>query len=202
MSFTPAGGFAQYNITTGASQTQSLTFNIVTTQLVSGITVAIAPSVNFTVGSETCTASAASPVSTCTVPVTFTRTTPTVGPEAATLTVTVPYDATVTPINSFTGAPTTYQFPLSGVAVLPAVTVSPGSLSFAPTAAGTSSARQIVTLTNATASPVAITSTSNTGEFGHYMPSCGTSILASGTCTIKSMSVSARVLLPVRRPGY
>jgi|GEM_PF-3412752 len=66
------------------------------------------------------------------------------------------------------------------------LTFAPTSLTFGNTALGTASVRQIVTLSNSSNAVIAITGTTNSpGEFGHYIPSCGTSIPAMGTCTIE-----------------
>ncbi len=63
---------------------------------------------------------------------------------------------------------------------------TPANFTFGNTALGTASARQIVTISNATGAAITINMTSNTpGEFGHYLPSCGMSIPAMGACTIE-----------------
>ena len=164
LTFTPVTGIAAHAITAGTPQTRALTFNILTAQLVSGITVAITPAGNFTIGSESCTASAVAPISSCTVSVTYSRATPTTGPDAALLTVTVPLAA-----NSFTGATTNYEFPLSGTAVAtptPAVSLTPPSVNFGSRTVSTTSAPTTVTLGNSGSALLSIASITATGDFG------------------------------------
>lgn len=65
----------------------------------------------------------------------------------------------------------------------PAATLSPESLTFASQAVGSTSAAQIVTLTNSGAEPLAISSISALGDFVESQ-SCGTSLAAGAHCPI------------------
>ena len=74
----------------------------------------------------------------------------------------------------------------SATPVAAGLDILPLSLTFPATSAGTGSVRQTVTISNGTANAVTIGATMNTpGEFGHFAPSCGSTIAAMGTCTIE-----------------
>jgi len=63
------------------------------------------------------------------------------------------------------------------------LTVSPSSLTFASQTVGSSSASQAVTLSNTTASAVAISSIAASGDFSQNN-NCGSSLAGGGSCTI------------------
>jgi Abnormal spindle-like microcephaly-assoc'd, ASPM-SPD-2-Hydin len=72
--------------------------------------------------------------------------------------------------------------PLSGVGVLPAVTLSPTKLIFSTQVVFTTSAAQTVTLTNTGLGILSISKISLTGPFSQTN-TCGTSLAAGGNCT-------------------
>jgi hypothetical protein len=84
--------------------------------------------------------------------------------------------------------PLTYPHPLVGGAT-PTVTVSPSSEAFGNVNVGSSSATQIVTLTNSTASAITISSVTTTGtnllDFPTTVTTCSGTVAANGgTCTV------------------
>jgi hypothetical protein len=73
--------------------------------------------------------------------------------------------------------------PLAGTGVVPAMTLSAMSLTFASQEVGTTSSAQSVTLTNTGQVPVTITSIAATGDFSETN-NCGGTIAVSGSCLI------------------
>ncbi len=76
---------------------------------------------------------------------------------------------------------------LSGTGTVPAVSLSPASLSFGSQSVGTTSAAQTVTLTNSGNATLSITSLAMTGANARDFAqtnNCGSSIAGSGKCTI------------------
>ncbi len=71
---------------------------------------------------------------------------------------------------------------LTGVGVLPAVSLAPSSLTFSTQIVFTSSKTQTVTLTNTGVGTLSITNTTITGPFTQTN-NCGTTVHAGGTCT-------------------
>jgi hypothetical protein len=72
---------------------------------------------------------------------------------------------------------------VTGTAVTPSLTSTPGSLSFSNEAVGSTSAAQTVTLTNTSALPVTITSVTANGPFT-VTSQCGSRLAAAATCSI------------------
>jgi uncharacterized repeat protein (TIGR03803 family) len=62
--------------------------------------------------------------------------------------------------------------------------VSPGSLTFAKQAIGTTSAAKTVTLSNANGRPISLTGFASVAEFPIQTNGCGTSLAAGATCTV------------------
>ena len=85
---------------------------------------------------------------------------------------------------SFGGGIASQTVPLTGVGTVPAVGLSPTSLSFGNQANGTTSAAQRVTVTNAGTGPLMIASIQASSEFAETS-TCGGSIASNGTCTIQ-----------------
>ena len=123
---------------------------------------------------NTCPASVAAGAS-CTISVTFT-------PQA-----TGTRTASVTITDNATGSPQSVGLTGNAVASSPQVTLSPTSLTFPTQLVGTTSAAQVVTLTNTGTAPLTISSLSITGaqsaDFAQTN-TCGTSVLAGANCTI------------------
>ena len=95
-----------------------------------------------------------------------------------------PFDATGVGSAGFAMRPGLFGIPVAAGA--PGISVQPLSLTFPATSAGTGSVKQTVTISNTTAAPVTIGATMNSpAEFGHFAPSCGSTIAAMGTCTIE-----------------
>jgi hypothetical protein len=72
---------------------------------------------------------------------------------------------------------------LTGTAVTPSLTSTPGSLTFSAETVGSTTAAQTVTLTNTSSVAVTITSVSASGPFA-ATPQCGASLAAAATCSI------------------
>jgi hypothetical protein len=159
--------------TTSPAQTVTLTSLLPKTTLtISGIAITGANAGDFA-ETNTC-GSSVPPKGSCTISVTFTPAT--AGARTALLSI----------ADNGGGSPQTV--PLTGTgASNPAVTLSPASLSFSTQVVGTSSASQIVTLTNTGAGTLTISSISiggnNPGDFAQTN-TCGASVAAGGNCTI------------------
>jgi Beta-propeller repeat len=106
---------------------------------------------------------------TCAIQVTFTPTV--LGTRTGTLTIT----------DSSAGSPRTVQ--LTGQGAQASATLSPASLAFPSQQPGTTSATQTVTLTNSGAIALEVSSVQTTGPFSEFN-TCGSSVLANGTCAI------------------
>ncbi|MGB7592112.1 MAG: DUF3443 family protein, partial [Terriglobia bacterium] len=104
----------------------------------------------------------------CTVSVTFTPTA--TGTVSGTLTIT----------DNASNSPQTVT--LSGTGN--SVSASTNTLTFSGVTVGTTSAAQSVTLTNAGTTPLAISSTTISGDFSISNNTCGSSVAAGGSCTI------------------
>jgi hypothetical protein len=87
---------------------------------------------------------------------------------------------TLTLTDSGSGSPQTVTF--TGNGYVNTVTVAPASLTFASQALKTSSAVQVVTVTNTGANSITISGASASGDFGQTN-TCGT-VAAGGTCTV------------------
>jgi hypothetical protein len=72
---------------------------------------------------------------------------------------------------------------LTGTAVNPSLTATPGSLSFGSQVVGTTSAAQTVTVTNTSSVAAAILSVTPSGSFG-IVSQCGPSLAAAASCSI------------------
>jgi hypothetical protein len=163
-------GFGNQNDGTTSSP-QSVTLTNTGNQIlnVTGVTITGTNSGDF---AQTNTCGSLAPQATCTVSVTFSPTI--VGNESAN--VSISDDAPHTPqIEALTG---------TGVAVsVPNVVLSTGSLTFNTQLVGTSSASQMVTLTNTGTATLTITSVTSSGDF-KQTNTCGSSVLAGANCTI------------------
>jgi len=109
----------------------------------------------------------------CTIQVTFTPTAP------------LTRTALVNIADSLTGSPQTVS--LTGTGSGATVSLSPGTLTFSNQSLGTTSAAQVVTLSNTGNASLSITSISTTGtNHGDFSETntCGSSVAASGNCTI------------------
>jgi hypothetical protein len=110
----------------------------------------------------------------CTINVTFTPTA--TGPLTGTLTIT---DNS----NGVAGSTQTVNLTGTGTPTAPVAAVSPASLTFSNQPVGTTSASQPVTLSNTGNAALTITSIGTNTNFGQTN-NCGTSVAASGSCTI------------------
>jgi len=159
--------------TTSTAQTVTLTNNasLPATSSNALIIAGITTSANFGT-TNTCGASLAAQAS-CSISVTFTPTA--VGNLYGTLTVT----------DNNNGAPASTQVvPLAGVGLgAPAVSLSASTLAFGSQAVSTTSAAQIVTLTNTGSAALTLTSITATAPFAETN-TCGAALAAGGTCTI------------------
>ena len=111
----------------------------------------------------------------CTITVTFTPTT--TGTLAGTITIT----------DSAGTSPQTV--PLTGTGVAASIVFSPASLTFADQTVGTSSAAQVVTLSNTGTATLTLTSIAITGANGgdySQTNTCGSSVAAGASCTISA----------------
>jgi hypothetical protein len=102
-------------------------------------------------------------------------------------TVSGPATATLVATDNAFGAP--QSMPVSGTGTaIAAISFSPPSLTFPATKAGTSSAPQLVTVTNPSALPLAVTSYvfsgANAGEFTLAGKTCVTVLAANSSCTL------------------
>ncbi len=110
--------------------------------------------------------------------------------KTCTMTVTFTPQVTGTTVGGITvidnGSVSTQVFDVTGVGVLP-LTMSPATLSFGTISVGSTSAMQVVTVTNSQTTATAINSVVASGDFiytsGGSVP-CGASIPASGSCTL------------------
>jgi len=171
----PAVGLSPLTLTFGnqsiGTRSASQSVSLVNTGSAALAIASITTDANF-VQTNTCGSTLATSGS-CTIEVTFTPTT--VGPIAGTLTIT----------DNAAGSPQSVT--LTGTGTAPAVSLFPASLIFSSLAVGSTSSAQTITLTNTgtaalTIASVALTGT-NTGDFAQSN-TCGSSVAASGTCTI------------------
>lgn len=130
----------------------------------------------YAVSTTTCSGATLAVNATCTIGITFTP--PATGTVNSTLS--VPSDAPSSPL----------QISLTGKGTAPAISVTPTSLTFATQKVNTTSAAQVVTITNTGDAPLTFTSTNITGnpEFTSTK-TCTTTLAAGASCTI---SVSFR----------
>jgi hypothetical protein len=119
---------------------------------------------------NTCVSSLAAGAN-CSVAVTFTPTA--TGSRTGTLTIT----------DNATGSPQTVTLSGMGVAPVPVATLAPASLTFSGQAVGSTSAAQMVTLTNGGQAALAIASIAASGDFAQTN-TCGTSLAAAANCNI------------------
>lgn len=108
--------------------------------------------------------------SSCTASVKFSPTV--VGARSATLSIT----------DNTSGSPHLVTMTGTGVAAAPAVGLSPSSLTFSPQLVSSSSASQIVTLTNTGSATLTISSTAISGDFSKTS-TCGASLAPNVSCT-------------------
>ena len=109
------------------------------------------------------------PAGYCTLSVTFTPTV--IGTRSGTVTIT----------DNAPGSP--QQLPLMGTGGVPAVSLTPASLTFASQAVGTTSLAQPATLTNTATVPLSITSIATSGDFTESN-NCGSTVQAGAACTL------------------
>ena len=141
--FLPATGLAAYSITAGTPQTRVITFLNKGVGTVTPAIPTITGTANFTITADTCGSNAISPTGNCQITVQYNRAT--AGSDLGTLSLNVPVTS-----NSFTGADTLYEIPLTGSAIAAAasaITVT-GTTTFPGTAVGASSGLQAITITN------------------------------------------------------
>jgi hypothetical protein len=125
------------------------------------------------------------PTNACVFTVTFT---PTIaGPRTGTLTVT----------SDAVGSPHSVALSGTGIALAPAVSLTPPSLTFASRTIGTTSTVQVITMANTGNGPLAITSITGSGDYA-FTSSCGTALAALASCTI---NVTFTPLAAGPRPG-
>ena len=104
----------------------------------------------------------------CTITVTFTPTATGILTGAITIT------------DNAAGSP--HQLPLTGTGGIPAVSLTPASLTFGPQAVGTTSPAQPATLKNTGSGPLSITSIAAVGDFAQTN-NCGRTVQAGAACT-------------------
>ena len=128
----------------------------------------------FSIAGKTCVTSLAAN-SSCTITIQFKPTV--VGPASAAL------------VATDSGLHSPQSAPLSGTgAPQPTVTFSPTSLSFPTTNLNTTSASQVLTISNTSTSPMSVSSYilsgTNASEFSLAGKTCGTSLAANSSCTL------------------
>jgi hypothetical protein len=130
---------------------------------------------SYLISAKTCTTSLAASA-TCTVSVEFKPT------AAGTLT------GNLSIADNATGSPQTVKLTGTATAAALKVTLSPTSLTFASTPAGSTTAAQLVTIKNTGTSTVTLTSETLTGasatSFVKSATTCGASLAASASCTV------------------
>ena len=118
---------------------------------------------------QTNTCGSAVPAGTsCTITVTFTPTATGILTGAITIT------------DNAAGSP--HQLPLTGTGGIPAVSLTPASLTFGPQAVGTTSPARPATLKNTGSGPLSITSIAAVGDFAQTN-NCGRTVQAGAACT-------------------
>lgn len=159
--------------TTSASQTVTLTNNESTALSITSIAISGTNAADFA-ETDNCVGSV-SAVASCTINVTFTP--PATGTRVGTLTI----------ANNLSGSPLAVPLTGTGTTATRIVSLSPSSLTFTGQIVGTTSAAQVLTLSNTgnsalTISNVGISGT-NASEFAET-DSCGGSVVAGASCTI------------------
>ncbi len=91
--------------------------------------------------------------------------------------------ATVAISDNATGSPQSVGLSGTGIVSAPAAVLSPTSLTFASQAQGTTSASQVITLTNSGNAALSISAISASGDFAQSN-NCGTSLAAGSHCAI------------------
>ncbi len=155
---------AEKSVTVTNSGTANLTL------AAGAVTLSGTNSADFAISTDTCSGQTVAANATCTAGVTFTPSVAT--SESASLNFT----------DNATGSPQTVS--LTGTGVLPTVTVTPGSLTFASQVVGTTSAAQTVMLSNTGTVALTITSLSTSLADFPQESNCGTSLAANSDCTI------------------
>jgi parallel beta-helix repeat protein len=166
LSFTPSSlNFGSQDLgTTSSPQVVSVT-NTGNQSLLLGVSV----DVNFT-ETNSC-ASAVAPGANCTISVSFAPTT------AGNIT------GNLTLRDNASGSPQSVALTGSGTATT--ASIAPTSLTFSAQRIGTTSAAQVVTLTNTGANALAVSSITTAGDFGET-DDCGTSLAAGANCSINA----------------
>jgi Abnormal spindle-like microcephaly-assoc'd, ASPM-SPD-2-Hydin len=163
-----------------AAQTVTLMNNGNADLTVSGVTLGGTNPGDFAIGANTCAAATVAPGNTCTVEVRFAPTA--TGARGGTLTFT----------DNATGSPRSVSLSGTGTAPpvigVPAIAVSPTSLTFAPTTVAVASAPQTVTVRNTGNADLHVSSATttgrNTGDFVATRSSGCATVVPGGTCTI------------------
>ncbi len=159
---------ATYPSTADGTSSAAKVFTLKNQQNAALTGVTISTTGDFSVSSTTCGTSVAAS-GTCAIDVVFTPTE--VGSEAGTLAV---YD-------SASNSPQTAA--LSGTGEI-AVALTPASATFVATKVGSTSAAKVFTLKNHESVALTSVAISTTGDFSVSTTTCGTSVAASGSCTI------------------
>ncbi len=158
-----------------ASTPQTLTItnsgNATLTFGTGAVTLAGANAADFATSADTCSGTSVAPNGTCSVNVTFTPSI--VASESATLRFT----------DNAPNSPQTVSLTGTGVAAVPAVTLSPTSLAFVSQAVGSTSTPQTVTLTNSGSASLVISGITATGDFAETN-NCPGILAATSSCTI------------------
>jgi hypothetical protein len=110
-----------------------------------------------------------SPAGFCTLSVTFAPST--TGTRTGVVTIT----------DNAAGSP--HKLPLTGVGGVPAVSLTPATMTFASQAVGTTSTAQLAALKNTGAGPLSITSIARAGDFAQTT-NCGSTVNAGASCTV------------------
>ena len=143
---------------------------------ITSVTIGGANPTDFAISANTCGSSLAAS-STCTISVTFT-------PASA-----ASFTATLSVADNATGSPQTVSLTGTGTTPLvPQAVLTPTTVSFATTAAGSTATAQGLTLSNPGTAALSITSVAlggtNPTDFAISANTCGSSLAAGGTCTI------------------
>ena len=156
---------------TSAPQTETFTNTGPTNLSISTVTIGSTNASDFATSADTCAGAALAPNSTCAVSVTLT-------PSAS-----GDRNALLIFTDDASDSPQTLALTGTGVAIVPAASVSPPSLTFGSQRPGTKSPSQPVTLSNTGIAALTITSIATSANFGETN-NCGGSVAASGSCTI------------------
>jgi hypothetical protein len=171
--------FSAQNVgTTSASQTETVTNTGTANLTLSTATLGGANAGDFAKGSDTCTGATVTPAGTCKVVLTFT-------PSAA-----GSRSASLSFADNAVGSPQAVTLSGTGVATVPQALLTPSPVAFGNQASGTSSAVQVVVLSNPGTASLNITSLTLTGASSSafsVQSACGAVLLAGASCNISTM---------------